>query len=371
MKRLLRLAMPIVWTLAFAVPTTYVTLWAVSSVYEVPLVVDSFRFERPWAVLLLLAAPLVLLARGWLQRRSAPRLRISRGRAIEAAGPGLRTWALDGPTGLRVTAVALMALALMGPQSIHARDSAEVEGIDIVLTLDMSLSMQAADITPNRFVATQQVVDDFIARRPNDRIGSVVFGRDAYTLMPLTTDKQALRTVIRELELGLIDGRGTAIGNAVGVSLNRLRRSRAASKVVILLTDGDSNSGNISPDQAAEFAQTMGVKVYTILMGVTDDARVQRGTGIFGRPLWDRGNYPVNPELLRSMATRSGGEFFQVTDRDGLVRSFHAILDRLERTEIEDQGRVYGELFPAFLWPAFALLGLEVLVSALLLRRWP
>jgi len=369
--RILRALLPLGWTVAFAIPTTYVVLYVVEAVYEVPLRAESFRFERPWALLLLPAALLVLLARGWLLRRSAPRIQISRGHDLAMGAPGFRTWLRDSTTGMRVVAVALMVLALTGPQSIHARDRAELEGIDIVLTLDLSLSMQAADIRPNRFEATKVVVDDFIGRRPNDRMGAVVFGREAYTLLPLTTDKEALRTMIRELELGMVDGRGTAIGNAVAVSLNRLRRSEAQSKVIILLTDGDSNSGNVSPDQAAEFARTMKVKVFTILMGQTGDTRVQRGLDIFGRPLWDVGNFPVNPELLSNMANSTGGEYFQVTDREGLERSFHQILDRLERSEIEDAGRVYGELFPSFLWPAFALLALELAMAGFVLRRWP
>lgn len=390
MKRILSALLPVAWTLVFLVPTVYVVVWIIEAWYGVPIADGSFRFEREWAALLLPAAIAVLIARGWVQDQRAPRLQLSRVHDLAVLGRrGWRTWFRHAPTGARVVAVLLLALALMGPQSIHARDSAEVEGIDIVLTLDLSLSMQAADIQPNRFAATKDVVDDFIQRRPNDRIGAVVFGRDAYTLMPLTTDKEALRSAISELELNMIDGRGTAIGNAVGTALNRLRDSEAESRIVILLTDGDSNSGNVSPQQAAEIARTLphprnrtetdpaarerrkGVKIYTVLMGESDDARVQQGTDIFGRPVWDRGSFPINPELLREMATTTGGEYFQVSDRQGLERSFHRILDSLERSEIEDTGRVYGELFPAFLWPAVALLVLELLASALVLRRWP
>ena len=370
--KILRLFMPLVWTLVVAVPLFYACAYLVEGWYEVPIQVDSFRFERPLAALLIPAGLFVLAARGWLQRWHAPRLQISRGGDVaKAAGGGWRIWVRDLGTGLRVVAVMLMAMALMGPQSIHARDQAEVEGIDICLVLDLSLSMQAADIAPNRFQATKVVVEDFVSRRPNDRIGAVVFGREAYTLMPLTVDKDSLRGMIRELELGMIDGRGTAIGNGVAVGLNRLRRSTAKSKVIILLTDGDSNSGNVSPTQAAEFAKTMNVKVYAILMGQTDEARVQQGQDLFGRPMWDTGNFPVNPELLREMARTTGGEFFNVTDRAALERSFHAILDRLERSEIEDPGKVYGELFPAFLGPALFLLAVEALLGVLLLRRWP
>lgn len=390
MKRVLTALMPVLWTLAFLIPMTYVVVWTIESVYGVPISDDTFQFERPWAALLLPAALLVLIARGWLQDRRAPRLKLSRVHDLAVIGRrGFRTWLRHAPTGARTVAVLLLGLALMGPQSIHARDSAEVEGIDIVLTLDLSLSMQAADIEPNRFAAMQDVVDEFVRRRPNDRIGAVVFGRDAYTLMPLTTDKQALRSAIAELELNMIDGRGTAIGNAVGTAINRIKDSEAESRVIILLTDGDSNSGNVSPQQAATIARTLphprnrtetdpearerrtGAKIYTIMMGQSDNARVQQGTDVFGRAMWDQGNFPINPELLREMAESTGGEYFQATDRRGLERSFHQILDRLERSEIEDTGRVYGELFGALLWPALALLVLEMLASALVLRRWP
>ncbi len=390
MKRVLTALMPVLWTLAFLIPMTYVVVWTIESVYGVPISDDTFQFERPWAALLLLAAPLVLIARGWLQDQRAPRLKLSRVHDLAMIGRrGFRTWLRHAPTGARTVAVLLLGLALMGPQSIHARDSAEVEGIDIVLTLDLSLSMQAADIQPSRFNAMKEVVDDFVRRRPNDRIGAVVFGRDAYTLMPLTTDKQALRSAIAELELNMIDGRGTAIGNAVGTAINRIKDSEAESRVIILLTDGDSNSGNVSPQQAATIARTLphprnrtetdpearerrtGAKIYTIMMGQSDNARVQQGTDVFGRAMWDQGNFPINPELLREMAESTGGEYFQATDRRGLERSFHQILDRLERSEIEDTGRVYGELFGALLWPALALLVLEMLASALVLRRWP
>lgn len=371
MKGFFAFVAPLVWTLAFAIPAVYAALYAIEAIYEVPLAADSFRFERPWAALLLPAGLLVLVARGWVQRHAAPRLRISRASDVARAGTGLRFWLRDSVTGMRAVAVTLMALGLMGPQSIHARDHSEIQGIDIMLVMDLSLSMQAADIQPNRFVASKAVIAEFIDRRPNDRIGAVVFGRDAYTLLPLTSDKEALHGMIQELELGMIEGRGTAIGNAIATALNRMRSSSAKSKVLILLTDGESNSGNVSPDQAAEFAKTMQVKIYPVLMGASDEARVQRDVDLFGRPIFDTGNFPVNPELLRQIAQTTGGEYFAVHDRRALERSFHEILNRLERSEIEDPGRVYGELFPAFLWPALVLVGFELLLSALVLRRWP
>ncbi len=372
MKRLWESLSPVVWTLLIAALAALCLAYLVETLHEVPLRPRNFRFERPWAWTLLPGALLVLLARGFWYKLRSPRLRVSRGHELALAKTAGWRWRLRHcPTGLRTVAVVLLALALMGPQSIHARDSTEVEGIDILLALDLSLSMQAADIKPNRFAATKQVVDQFIERRPNDRIGAVVFGRDAYTLLPLTTDHQVLRTVVADLELGMIEGRGTAIGNAIGVALNRLRRSTAKSKVIILATDGDSNSGNVSPSQAAEFARTLRAKVYTILMGQSSQALVQQGVDLFGRPVFDRGNFPINPELLKAVAAKTGGEAFEATDRKGLERSFHTILDRLEKSEIEDAGRTYGELFPTAVGLALALLVIELLMGALVLRRWP
>lgn len=348
------------------------SLLAVEFGYEVPLFTEgAFRFERPWAALLLLGPILVFVAQAGLHRYRGPRLRMSRGADLAAMPRGFRAWVSTLPLALRVAALSLFVVALMGPQSIHAREDTEIEGIDIVLVLDVSDSMEAADIVPNRFVAMQNVISEFVSRRPNDRIGAVVFGRDAYTLMPLTTDHEALQNVVRELRLGLVDGRGTAIGNALGVGLNRLRRSTAQSKILILLTDGESNSGNLAPEQAAELAATMHVKVYTVLMGVSDDAPQATSVDIFGRPVMQRGNYQVNPELLQRIAERTSGRHFNVGDRASLERSFHAILDQLERSHIEDPGRVYGELYPAFVLPALAFLALELLLATLVLRRWP
>jgi Ca-activated chloride channel homolog len=371
MRSALRVLSPLLWTMAFAIVAVYAVFFLLSYAYGAELDGGGFRFERPAAAFLALGAGLALVARGFLQRRELPRLRVSRGRDLASIAPGIRARLAQSTTGLRTVALLLLAVGLMGPQSIHARNSADTEGIDIVLALDMSYSMQAADIRPNRFDATKYVVREFIRRRPNDRIGAVVFGRDAYTLLPLTTDKESLLTVIEELSLELIDGRGTAIGNAIGVALNRLRRSTAESRVVILLTDGESNAGNIAPGQAAQLAIAMGVKVYTVMMGRDGDAPVQRGVDLFGQPVFDRSSFPINPELLREIAQQTGGEHFVAGDRAALEQSFHSILDRLERSEIEDAGRVYADLYPAFVGPGLFLLVLEFLLHGLLLRRWP
>lgn len=360
------------WALILGIVAGYFSLWMVESGYGVPLEARSFRFERGWAALLCVAPLLAWAAQAVLHRRHAPRIRLSRARDVAVVARRTpRSWVAPALPAARAVALTLFAVGLMGPQSIHAREQTEVNGIDLVLTLDLSLSMQAADIVPNRFDAMKAVVDDFVRRRPNDRIGAVVFARDAFTLMPLTTDKEALRHALSQLELGMIDGRGTAIGNALGTALNRLRHSTAKSRVIVLLTDGDSNSGNVSADQAGELATTMGVRVYTVLMGQTDQTRTQTGVDLFGRPIWQSGEFPINPELMARLAENSGAESFVAGDRQSLERSFHDILDSLERSEIEDAGHVYGELFPAFIGPALLLLLAEFALGTLYLRRWP
>lgn len=362
---------PLWMTVLVALPVGALVALLVQQLYGVALSPENLRWERPNAWPLLLAAPLVLWVRGFAARKRSPRLQVSRFAQLASLPGGYRKWLPSLLSAMRAIAILLLGGALMGPQSIHARNSTEVRGIDIVVVMDLSLSMQAADIEPNRFEAGKQVIDDFIRRRHNDRVGAVIFGREAYTLLPLTTDHESLRTLIAGLELEMIDGRGTAIGNAIGVALNRLRKSEAKSRVVILLTDGQSNSGNVSPLQSAEFAKALGVKVYTVLMGRSDDAPVQSGSDLFGRALFDRGNFPINPELLRKVATETGAEAFHVEDRRALERSFHSILDQLEKSDIEDAGRTFGELFPALLGPALLLVLIEALMGLLLLRRWP
>ena len=341
-----------------------------SAYYKIHLIDSHLHFERPWAGLLGIGAVWAWIARTWFHRFAKPRLAFSRGTASALNQPTWRTRLIHLPAALRTVAIALLTLGLMGPQSIHARSTAEVSGIEIILTLDMSRSMEATDIRPTRFESMKEVVQDFIGRRPNDRIGSVVFGRDAYTLMPLTTDRQALQSALNGLQLDQIDARGTAIGNAAGVSLNRLKRSDAKSKIIILLTDGESNSGNISPTQATELAQAMNVKIFPILMGASGETSASQSQGLLNQIFHKHPAYPINPELLQEMAKATGGKFFAVNDREGLKHSFHEILNQLEKTEIEDAGQVSTEIFPAFVVPALMLLLLELLCM-LWLRRWP
>jgi len=297
----------------------------------------------------------------------------------------LRTRLRDVPGMLRGAALVLGVLALARPQNVLRGEDADEKGIDIVIVLDLSGSMRAlmdADEAParahggeikrlTRLETAKEVILDFVARRKNDRIGVVVFGRAAYILSPPTLDKALLSSLVSQMSLGLIDGNGTAIGDAVGTGVARLRRSTARSKAIILLTDGDSNAGSIAPEYAAHLAQEQAVKVYTVQIGNGDDVDVQEGTDIFGQPRFVREHFPVNPELLKKMASSTGGDAFVATDKKGLELSMHQILDKLEKTRFESQVATMEDLFPLLLVPAVVLIALEALVRVLVVRRFP
>jgi Ca-activated chloride channel family protein len=224
---------------------------------------------------------------------------------------------------------------------------------------------------PTRLDTAKIVIQDFIGRRKTDRIGVVVFGKAAYVLSPPTLDYHLLAQLVSKMSLNVIDGNATAIGDALGASVARLRRSDAISKVVILLTDGDSNAGSISPEYAAHLAATTGVKVYTIQIGNDDEVDVEEGRDLFGQPRYVRRSFPVNPELLRSIAQQTGGEMYVATDAKALSDSMHDVLDKLEKTRFEASIASYEDLFPLLLIPGAALVGIDALLRAWLLRRFP
>jgi Ca-activated chloride channel homolog len=324
----------------------------------------TFRFAHPW---LLATIPVGFALVIWLGiKRSRPAFLVhSRASELGAQRPGVMARLRELPMALRLFQVALVGLAMARPQTSSRDDNLELEGIDIVITLDMSGSMEERDLVPNRLEAAKAVIQDFVRRRHSDRIGVVIFGREAYTYTPLTLDHGTLLRMVSDLRSGIVDGRGTAIGNGLGVALARLRKSDAKSKVIILLTDGDNNSGNISPTQAATFAQKLGVKIYTILAGSRDSAAEEDDQG------GGRARYPVNPKLLEEIAAMTGGSPYLATDTSALVKRFQAILEDLDKSRIKDRGVLWAELYPIFLWPAFAALLLEMVLRLGRLRRLP
>ncbi len=349
-----------------------------------PDVWGSIVWRHPWALLLFALIPFLLVAATFVADLRTPRLKFPT-LAVLARGPlGWRASVRDVPGALRAAALAFAVVALARPQNVLRTSEAEERGIDIVVVLDLSESMRAvmdAPVTtplqgkrgmrPTRLDVAKDTIRDFIQRRKNDRIGVVVFGVSAFVLSPPTLDYSLVNTLVAGVAIEDLNGAGTAIGDAVGTAVARLRRSNARSKVVILLTDGDSNAGSISPEYSIDLAKTQGVHVYTVQIGNGDEVDVFSGLDLFGQPQYRRARFPVNPELLKTMAQQTGGEAFVATDRAGLEQSMHTILDRLEKTKLANASSSYEELFPFFLVPACVWLVVEVLLRLLVVRRFP
>ncbi len=326
------------------------------------------QFAHPEWLMLLVLVPVVGGWSWWRARRAAG-LRFSSVAAARTAPRTLGAWLRGLPGGLRMGALALGILALARPQAHNVTREQYAEGVDIMLVLDTSTSMRAQDFTPNRFEAARDVAAEFIRGRVSDRLGLIVFAAKAYTQAPLTLDYDFLLRMLEEVDVGIIED-GTAIGTALAMAVNRLKDTEAKSKVVILLTDGQNNRGEIDPVTAADVAETMGVRVYAIGMGAHGEAPFVVDGPFGGR---QRRMVPVeiDEEMLQTVAEKTGGRYFRATDKAAL-RAIYQEIGELEKTEIETRVYTdYEERYPVFLWPAFGLLMLEILLSTTLLRRLP
>jgi Ca-activated chloride channel family protein len=332
---------------------------------------EDVHFRHRNAFVLLLALPLLAWVGFHLESRRVGTLAFSRTRDLSTTAQGLFGHLRHLPRALRLCTVGLVVLALMRPQRLST-DASDVEGIDIVVALDVSNSMTETDLAPDRITAAKKVIDDFMRRRPTDRLGLVIFGKEAFTQCPLTLDTRAVRGLLADVRLGLIDGRGTAIGNAIGTATNRLRKSSAKSKVLVLVTDGDDNASKLDPKKAAEYARAFGVKIFTILIG-RDSLAIEGppGTDRFGNAIHVQPRYPVNPRLLEEVASQTGGVPYLATDTEALHKRFQAILEDLDRSKLKSQVPHYAEMYPLLIAPALALLLLEVLLSLTRFRRFP
>ncbi len=346
-------------------------------------------FQNRWLLLLLAVVPLLFWRSTLGEDRRLPRARLGTLLPLRIGPSGPRVWLRDLPGVLRSMAVIFGILALARPVNTLRPDVQDEEGIDIVLVLDLSGSMQAAmdnlppdlegfvpkrppGIRPTRLDAARAVIRDFISQRKTDRIGVVVFGADAYVLSPPTLDYHLLDGLVSRMDLNLIDGNGTAIGDALGVAAARLRRSTARSKAVVLLTDGDNKGGKLAPDYAAHLVSTVGARLYTVQIGQGEEAQVlDRRRDLFGQPRYVTVPFPVNPKLLKDLAEKTGGSMYVATDATALRAGFHDVLNKLEKTKFESSVATYEELFRFLLLPAVMLLALDALLRALLLRRFP
>lgn len=235
------------------------------------------------------------------------------------------------PELLLMLVLAFICLALARPQKTNEKVEQSTEGIDIMLALDISQSMQIEDFPPNRLESAKGVARNFVDGRLQDRIGLVVFSGDAFSLSPLTTDYELLKSYLNDINFEMIENRGTAIGSALAVVTNRMSESKAKSKVCILLSDGDSNAGNIDPITAAELAEAYGIKIYTIVVG--KEGLVPYGKDFFGRPQMIENT--VDETTMRKIADIGGGQFFRATDDQALKQVF-AKIDQYEKAEIKE-----------------------------------
>ncbi|MEE2612752.1 MAG: VWA domain-containing protein [Acidobacteriota bacterium] len=331
-----------------------------------------YRFADPAYVALLAVVPLlaywyvVSVVRG---RRQAGSLRYSSLALIKRADRRHSGRYRHVLFGLRALALTALIVAFARPQSGVTAESVTTEGIDIVLALDLSSSMLAEDLEPNRIEAAKQVAADFVQGRRNDRIGLVVFAGDAFTQAPLTLDYGVVTTLIGELEVGIIED-GTAIGMGLATAIKRLQSSDAESKVIVLLTDGRNNRGEIDPVTAAQMAQALGVRIYAIGAGTQGTARVPVDDPIFGRR-YAQMRVDIDEPTLEETAALTGGRYFRATNRESLARIYEEI-DALETTEIElEQFTRYGELFHLPLLFGLGVLLLEVGLGRTVLRRIP
>lgn len=328
------------------------------------------EFANPKILWLLTIVPLLIAYYIWRSRQGGASIVISTTDALRTAPRTLRYYLRHLPIALRMAALALLIVAVARPQSVEHEVETTSDGIDIVLSLDISGSMLARDFTPDRLVAAKEVASTFIANRTGDRIGLVVFAGEAFTQAPLTTDQATLQTLLGRIKSGVIED-GTAIGNGLATAVNRLRESDSKSKVIILLTDGVNNRGQISPLTVADIAKDLGIKVYTIGVGRNGQAPYplfdERGREVDTVML----DVEIDEESLREIAEKTGGEYFRATDKESLKRIYDEI-NSMEKSKVEvlEFTLVHEEYLKFVLW-ALALLITEFFVKYILLKRIP
>lgn len=325
-------------------------------------------FEYPALLWLLVIPALMLFHYVYIELSGRrPHLRVPDVKFWKAGGRSVLGVIRHLPFLLRTIALVMIIIAIARPRSSTKMDKIDTEGIDIVLAMDVSTSMLARDFTPDRISAAKDIAIEFISQRPSDRMGIVVFAGESYTQCPLTTDRATLINLMKEIETGLIED-GTAIGNGLATAVARMQNSDAKSRVVILLTDGVNNSGEITPQTAADIAKTYGIRVYTIGVGANGTAPypVMTPWGVQMQNV----EVEIDENLLKNIAETTGGRYFRATDNTKLSEIYSEI-NKMEkaRTTI-DSFPIYKELFTGFALIALACLLLEVLIS-FILRRLP
>ena len=325
-------------------------------------------FEYPKLLWLLVVPALLVLHYIYLElAQRHPHLRVSTSIPWLVKKTTLASSIRHIPFVLRVLALSLIVVAIARPRSSEVIEKIDAEGIDIVLAMDVSTSMLARDFTPDRISASKDIAIEFIAQRPTDRMGIVVFAGESYTQCPLTTDRAALINMMKEVETGLIDD-GTAIGNGLATAIARMKDSDAKSRVVILLTDGVNNSGEVSPQMAVEIAKTYGIRVYTIGVGREGMAPypVMTPWGVEVRNL----EVEIDEDLLKQIADETGGRYFRANDNTKLAEIYDEINQMEKARTTVDSFPIYKELFGTYALLALLLILAELVLNWFVIRRF-
>jgi len=330
-----------------------------------------FRFADPLYLLLLLILPALIYWYWRVNRRTSGKIRYSDIGILKQLSPSLKQRLQHSLFIGRIVAIALLILALARPQSSSRQEEVSTEGVDIVLTLDVSTSMLAEDFKPNnRLQAAKQVAKEFILGRTNDRLGLVIFAGESFTQCPLTLDYGVLLNLLEEIKEADKDWDGTAIGMGITTAVNRLRDSKAKSKIIILLTDGVNNRGQIDPVTAARIAQAFGIKIYTIGAGTEGTAMYPIDDPIFGRQYRPM-KVEIDEAMLKKIAEITGTKYFRATDTETL-RAIYDEISKMEKTKIEvKEFTRYEELFIYYAGFGLLLLIAEIILSHTYFRKLP
>lgn len=332
------------------------------------------QFADPWVIVLCIFVPPAVYAVKKFENKMQSSFRFSNQDLLKDLKPSWRVVLSKNVIYLRALCLVFLVIAAARPRLPLEETKIFVEGVDIVLDVDTSGSMRAMDFEMggrrfDRLTVVKNVVEEFIKKRPNDRIGLVAFSALAYTVCPLTLDHDWLERNLERVRIGMIED-GTAIGSAISAALNRLKDTEAKDKIIILLTDGRNNAGKISPLSAAEAAKALGVRIYTIGAGTKGLAPYPM-RDMFGNMILQPVEIEIDEELLKKIAEVTDGMYFRATDTASLW-DIYGEIDKLEKTKIEEVGyHRYEELFGVFLFPAVCLLLLEIVLSSTLLRRIP
>ena len=326
-------------------------------------------FEYPKLLWLMIVPALLVLHYIWLELSGRrPHMRVSTSVPWMISGPSLMNIVRHVPFVLRTAALVLIVVAIARPRSSQEMERVDTEGIDIILAMDVSTSMLARDFTPDRINASKDIAIEFISQRPSDRMGIVVFAGESFTQCPLTTDRATLINLMKEVQTDLIED-GTAIGNGLATAVARMKDSDAKSRVVILLTDGVNNRGEISPQMAAEIAKTYGVRVYTIGVGANGVAPYAVMTPGGGEV--QNVKVEIDEALLSEIAEATGGRYFRATDNTKLAEIYSEINKMEKARTTVDSFPVYKELFGLYALLALLALLMELLFNWFVIRRLP